>query len=744
MLLLLTCATIVSVNAQTQTLYGIGYTAGQKGVSQGTTGVHYSGSSGSQIGASGAFREIVKDEVMILSGMPLMVNYFPIVFGEDLFVSKGYFSGYVQLQWKINHLNSRISKFYIYRKPLGQDGDSTLVATTAGDVYAWRDERADKGVLYKYTVFAKGISDQIRMPFINFVESTGFVTATGTVAGRITYEGGTAVEGVNVIAETPGNLSGKSLYLNGTDAYMTLDHKASDKELELNKGFTFQSWVRFEGTSKGTLFSKGADYEVSYEPGHLHFTVGDKTATLAYTPPANEFFHVSAVYTPGKTLKLYAHVNEERVDSVSIAAGVTPATNLENIWMGRNRSDEFYKGHIDEIRLWNRALSYKEVKRDFNRYLTGSESGIAGYWNLNAGVGDRFYDLAKKGFTFYENHGILRRTTWSSITPKASQLAFRGITDAAGNYSISGFPYETEGSLYTFTPMFGVHKFEPVQALRYVGDGASVHNGVDFKDVSSFPVSGVIRYRHSNFPVEGVSLSIDGRPVTSKEGTLVLTDNLGRFTIDVPIGPHNIRVSKMHHGFEKDGRFPPKEVDGSLPLFDFQAPLSGLEFIDSTVVKVVGRVAGGPVQEKAPLGFARSKNNLGDAKIFITSEKGYDITTSDSVEVSNLDKINSSVAFATKFVQVTPDPVTGEFVAYLPPERYRVTGVTAGNYTFDDSFNRTINLQNTVVETSTVSDTLAAKKNGIPLPGYPPYNAGDYDEITIETKDGCPASTAAR
>lgn len=724
------------VRAQTQTLYGIGYTAGQRGISQGTTGIHYSGSSGSQVGASGAFKVIVKDEVMVLSGMPLMVSYFPIVFGEDLFVSKGYFSEYVQLQWKINNLNSRISKFYIYRKPLGQPGDSTLVATTAGDVYAWRDERADKGVLYKYTVFAKGISDLIRMPFINYVESTGFVTATGTVAGRITYEGGTAVEGVNVIAETAGNLSGKSLYFNGVDAYMALEHKASDKELELSKGFTFQAWTRFEGTSKGVLFSKGGDYEISYEPGTLSFTVADKTVTLAYTPPADEFFHVSAVYSPGKTLKLYAHVNEEKVDSVVVTAGATPAVNSENIWMGRNRSDLFFKGHVDEIRLWNRALSYKEVKRDFNRYLTGAESGIAGYWNLNAGVGDRFYDLAKKGYTFYENHGILRRTTWSTITPKPSQLAYRGITDAQGNYSIAGFPYETEGSLYTFTPMFGVHKFEPVQALRYVGDGASVHNGVDFKDVSSFPVSGVIRYRHSNFPVEGVSLLIDGRPVTSKEGTLVLTDNMGRFKIDVPIGPHNIRVSKMQHGFDDDGRFPPKNAQGALPLFDFQAPLNGLEFIDTTVVKVAGRVAGGPVQESIPLGFGRSKNNLGDSKIYITSEKGYDITTSDSTALSGIQKINSSVDFSTKFVEITPDAVTGEFVAYLPPERYRVTGVEAGDYMFDDSFNRTINLENTVTETQNAIDTLAAKKNGIPLPGYPPYNAADYNEITTETKNG--------
>lgn len=735
LLLMLVCI-VTTAQAQGQTLYGIGYTAGQKTVTQGKTKVIYDVSSGAQTGARGSFKEIVQDQVMVLSGMPLNVSYFPVVFGEDLFVSKGYFSGYVQLQWNIKALNSRISKFYIYRKPLGQEGDSSLVATTAGDVYAWRDEQADKGVLYKYTVFAKGISDNVRLPFVNYVESTGFVTATGTAAGRITYEGGTAVAGVNVVAETTGDLSGKSIYLPGTDAYLALEHKDSDTELELSTGFAIQAWYRYEGSGRGALFSKGSGYELTYEPGALSFTVGGRTSTMAYTAPQGEFFHVTAVYSPGKDLRLYVHVNADQVDSLVTAAGTTPAANYDNIWFGRNQADQYFKGYMDEIRLWKHALTYAEIKRDFNRYLTGSEDGLVGYWNLNAGVGDRFYDLSRKGYSFYENHGYVWRAEWSEITPKPDQLAYRGVTDAQGNYSIVGFPYQTEGSLYTFTPMYHVHKFEPAQALRYVGDGASVHNGLDFKDVSSFSVTGTVRYRHSNFPVEGVSLLIDGQPVTTKEGTLVVTDNLGRFTIDVPIGPHNIRISKSQHGFMNDGRFPPEEEDGTLPLFDFQAPLSGLEFTDTSLVKIIGRVAGGPVQEEIPVGFGRSTNNLGTAKIYITSEKGYDITTSDSTLLYDERFISSSTSFSTKFAEVSPDISTGEFVAYLPPERYRITAVTAGNYTFDESFNKTINLENNVEDTESITDTLAANKNGVALPGYPPYDPADYDEISTESKDG--------
>jgi hypothetical protein len=742
-LLLLAWAVIAQTQVQAQTVYGIGYTAGQKKVGSGQTGVNYGVSTGAQTGATNGYKAIAPGgQVLVQTGMPLGVSYFPLVFGEELFASKGYFSGYVQLSWKINAMGARIRKFYIYRKPLGEEGDSTLMATVANDVYTWTDELADNSVLYKYTVFAQGVSDNLRMPFINYIEGVGFVTATGTVSGRITFEGGTAVEGVNVVAYADGVQGNKSVYLNGTNASMAVYHKPGDKELELSAGFTFQAWCRYDGGNRGALFSKGAGYNVSYQPGALKFTVGNATATLAFTPEAQQFFHVTAAFSPGKEIKLYVHHGENQIDSVVVNAGATPAANTDDIRMGRDQAGSYWQGYIDEMRLWNRVLPYAEVKRDFNRVINGTEPGIVGYWNLTSGIGDRFYDLARKGNTFYKNDGYLLKATWSATSPTLAQLSYRGVTDAQGNYSIAGFPYATNGSMYTFTPIMGVHQFEPAQALRSVGNGASIHNGVDFKDISSFRVSGTVRYRHSKFPVEGVSLLIDGKPVVTKEGTLVTTNNLGQFTIAVPIGLHNVRLSKNQHGFEFDGRFPKALADGTLPQYDFQKTLSGIDFIDATLVKVAGRVAGGPVQEAVPIGFGRSKNNLGVTKIYITSEKSYDITTSDSTKTSNdstktfnAPYIQSNTAFSTKFVVVNPDPVTGEFVTYLPPERYRVTSVTAGNYTFDASFHRTINLESVVKEMQTATDTLKAVQNNKPLP-YPPYNAADYDSIWTVPKDG--------
>jgi hypothetical protein len=730
--------------AQNSTTQGIGFSAAQSTVTQGGKQIIYTFSSGSQVGASNGVKTITDasgKKVLIISGMPTMVQYFGNTFGTDVFASKGYFSSYVQLQWSVQS-SSSIKRFFIYRKPLGDKGDSTFVATVPADTYNYQDQFAEKGTLYRYTIFAQGISDNLRIPYVNYVQSTGFVTAIGNASGKVTYASGTAVAGVSVSAETKGNLSGKGVSLNGTDGFLGLEHKTSDPELELRTGFTWQAWVRIDGTGKQGIFSKGANYSLFYEAGKLFYTVGNKTIQLTYNPPSKAYFHLTANYEPGKKMKLYALGANNKVDSVSADVGSQPDANFDNIWFGRSGTS-YLTGYIDEVRLWQRILPFSEVLRDYGRYISGNETGIIGYWNMNAGIGDQFYDLARRGFTYYENHGFLNGAAWSNIIPGISQLSHRGITDNLGNYTISGFPYETAGSLYTFTPLFGVHKFEPSQQIRFVGDGATIQNEVNFKDVSSFKVTGTVRYNNrygdTPFPVEGVSFAVDGFPVSDSTGNLIVSDKLGQFSIDVPIGQHTIKVSKNQHTFVNDGIFPGKGQPASLG--NFQNPVSGIEFLDNTLVKVVGRVVGGPVQEAFPIGFNRSKNNLGAAKVTFTTEKGFPLLKDGSTPTSftnSNERFNKATKVnflaGLKTMEVIPNPQTGEYVAYLLPEKYSVTAVTAGTYTFDESFNKSLDLTSVSELSESVTDTLSAiyTSDKKPVAGYPnPSNAfpaASYDD----------------
>ncbi|UZR98485.1 LamG-like jellyroll fold domain-containing protein [Chondrinema litorale] len=735
-LLILIALYASTLSAQTgYTSYSIGYLGGQQSLKEDTgDSMRISFSGGNVISTPKYYN--IEDKADVMAGFPFNIGYFPLVFNKELFVSKGYFADYISLEWSVMALQSRIERFLIFRKPLGSIGDSLLVANVAADEYSWKDELAEKGQLYKYTIFAKGIADNLLIPYINVVEGVGFAFPVGTVSGTITYEGGTSVEGVVVMAETNGNLAGKSMYLNGSDAYLSIAHEDKDKELEIRNGFTFQAWCRLDESQGGVLFSKGDQYEVSLSSSTtVDFRVKDATVSLPFMAPVDSFFHISASYDPNDSLKLVVHTDDESRYTISVAAGQQPLeSDYDDIYIGKDAAGTgtFFKGYVDEIRLWNTPLTEEEIASNFSRYIAGTEDNLVGYWRLNTGLSDQFFDAARNGYTFYENHGWVWRGTWSEMTPLQSQLAYKGITDEVGNYTISGFPYETDGSQYTFTPMFGVHSFEPKQMLRFVGDGASIHNGIDFKDVSSFKVSGTVWYENTYFPVEGVSIKIDGQYAVNGEGELIQTDNLGQFRIDVPIGYHALRLEKNQHGFAYEGRFPAPDAytaDDEIPQYDFQEPIIGLEFFDTTLVKVVGRVAGGPVEEAKPIGFGESVNNLGNASIVLATEKGYDVTQSDKSVNYPIGEGSSKVEFSTKTTTIQPDSETGEYVAYLLPEKYTVTNITAGNYIYGNEFQVTIDLGATIWEDETLEDTLKVVIDEVEQSGYPPYNEADYDSI---------------
>ncbi len=666
---------------------------------------------------------------LVLGGMPYAVSYFPPTFNGDLKVSKGYFGQYVQLQWDVIGAGTRIEKFRIFRKPFGVEGDSTLVATLASDETTYQDEFADKGVVYQYWVYAQGIADGLQIPYVNIINGVGFSLPTASASGRITYTGGVAVEGVAVSAKPEGNLSGRSIFLQN-NGFIRIPHSSP---LELSTGFTFQGWFRTTNEAiEQTLFCKGAYYQLRYNPGSdvVTFTVGNASVAATLDIPSGTFFHVTAAFDPTSgQAKLWINL-EPGIGTMATVGSVTaPPNDGPDITIGRNPTGtEHFSGYVDELRLWKRPLDSAEVATNFRAYIRGQRDGLEGYWRINAGITDQIYDLARTGNRFHEHHGFLNGdATWSEIVPLEKQLGFIGITDATGNYAIEGFPYETGGTLYRFTPILGIHQFDPGQQQRFVGEGAEILNDINFTDISSFPLKGYVYYApnniNSDFPVEGVSILIDGRAAVTSEGRAITTNENGFFNVQVPIGLHSVQVSKVDHVFRNNGylgkvtnNFKPATAD-SPPQNDWQDSLaSPVIFHDSTLVKLVGKVVGGVVEKNKLLGFGLSKNNLGYAEIKIKAKKAQAKVLNSSAPTQRYaeEHFDASAVFSQIATDVSvlvyPDSASGEFVVQLPPEEWEIVHVRAGkkpDNTFQYSFgqNEPIDLRTTVEEHIVLEDT---------------------------------------
>lgn len=648
--------------------------------------------------------------------------------------SKGYFPDKVRLQWTANNKNL-IDSYTIYRREVESTDAPEIVANVAEgeNNNQWDDFEATAGKLFEYFIIAQGTCEDdvlLSTPDYTTAPTTvGFRLRVGNVSGRVTYESGVAAQNIQVFAEPDSPIGGEhSLRFDGT-GIATIP---GGDDFDFSSGFSVQMWVRYTGNTTATLFQKGA-YELAYTSGNLAFTVGTETLNMPFQHAADSFFHVTANYAPGQRLQLIARTSTTLGASVETAVQTTTNAVVEpsatNILLGQN-----LEGFLDEIRIWDRGgYTTAWAEQNYTRYLKGDETNLVGYYRANEGVGNGLYDFSQVEGVFNRNDGGLNAgITWSQLLPLKSQLAFKGVTNAEGFYVISGFPYQEAGTQYTFTPVFDVHEFEPNQQVRFVTNGNNVFDEVDFIDISSFRVTGSVYYTNTFFPVEGVEILVDDQ-VVIKSGQLVTTNKEGIFEVDVPIGNHSISVRKGNHVFEKEGRFPAITPADSSGVFDFQEPVSGIQFFDSTLVKVAGKVVGGAREGTKPLGFGYSVNNIGNAEIFLTTEKGFDITKSDSAAIYEEEHFQSEISFEklnpTK-AKVAVDTTSGEFVAYLLPERYIIENVIAGEYVFDGSFTGTLDLRNYIEQEEYMDDPISAKVNGSEVGNYPEIDASKF--VTYE------------
>ncbi|MEL6561181.1 MAG: hypothetical protein AAFQ94_23520, partial [Bacteroidota bacterium] len=335
-----------------------------------------------------------------------------------------------------------------------------------------------------------------------------------------------------------------------------------------------------------------------------------------------------------------------------------------------------YKGYLDEVLVWDEAKSKEKIEQDFNRYLLGNEDHLVGYWRLDESVGSGAYNAAYDDLNtgdkdFSTNHGLVTNAElWSNIVPEQEQLSFTAFTDAEGNYSIQSIIYTGAGNNFKIVPILGSHRFEPANEILFLGKSQQIHNQIDFTDVSSFTVTGTVKYAPTilgfadnddlnapNCYVENVDILVDGK-VVLQDGEQVKTDKNGRFEIQVPIGRHNISVNRQNHVFVSDV-WPP-EGD-----FDFQQDQFDLVFLDSTRRKIIGKVVGGITEGEKVSGTGLPKNNIGIATIKLKSI--------------------GKTCFETI---VETDSLTGEFYAELPPFRYNIVDINIKSQS--TNFNRSL------------------------------------------------------
>jgi hypothetical protein len=143
--------------------------------------------------------------------------------------------------------------------------------------------------------------------------------------------------------------------------------------LRLGSAMTLEAWVRpsalgsvwrtvvFKERAGGMSYSLYAN-EASTRPVGQVFIGGEQNAVGSAPLPLDQWSHLAVTYD-GSSLRLY--VDGSLVSTAAVSGSIEPSSGPLRIG-GNSVWDEWFAGLIDEVRVYNRALSQSEIQTDMN------------------------------------------------------------------------------------------------------------------------------------------------------------------------------------------------------------------------------------------------------------------------------------------------------------------------------------------------------------------------------------------
>jgi|GEM_PF-6474414 len=181
-------------------------------------------------------------------------------------------------------------------------------------------------------------------------------------------------------AWAPGIGGGYAIDLNGTSQYALVPDNSS---LDISDQITILAWIRPEQYATQDLIKKATQGSINGYELSLATTKSDATSQRAFFrinqvtsgdtyrinattmyPIDGTWMHVAATYD-GSTMRLYINGVEE--SNLTLPAGTKIALNNVPLSIGaQSTPSRYYKGWMDDARIFNRALSPEEIEAFIN------------------------------------------------------------------------------------------------------------------------------------------------------------------------------------------------------------------------------------------------------------------------------------------------------------------------------------------------------------------------------------------
>jgi hypothetical protein len=205
-------------------------------------------------------------------------------------------------------------------------------------------------------------------PSGGLVASYNFDAGTGTVL--VDRSGGTNNGTITAGTWSTTGHTGAALSFNGTSTWVTIPDAPA---LDLTTGMTLEAWVRpsalgtawrnviFKEQTGGMVYSLYANQDTTRPVGQVNIG-GEVNAVGTAALALNAWTHLALTFD-GQAVKLY--VNGTLVQTTLIVGAIPASTGVLHLG-GDAVWGEWYKGLMDDVRIYSRSLSPAEIQTDMN------------------------------------------------------------------------------------------------------------------------------------------------------------------------------------------------------------------------------------------------------------------------------------------------------------------------------------------------------------------------------------------